>query len=61
LQVAHAPLRGLAQTLDDQAEVDAVDACRFDATARLRVKQSLFGAAQGFYCIATFLFVLEDL
>jgi hypothetical protein len=55
LQVAHALLQGLAQTLDEQAEVDAVSARRLDATARRRVEKSLFGAAHGFYYIATFL------
>jgi hypothetical protein len=49
LQVAHALLRGLAQTLDQQAEVDAVGARRLDATARWRVEQSLFGALQDLY------------
>jgi hypothetical protein len=55
LQVAHAFLRGLAQTLDEQAEVDAMGARRLDATARRRVEQSLFGAAHAFYYIATYL------
>ena len=57
LQVAHALLRGLAKTLDEQSQVDAVGARRLDATVRRRVEQSLFGAAHGLYCIATFLFM----
>lgn len=60
-QVAHALLRGLAQALDEQAEVDAVGARRLYATARRRVEQSLFGALHGLYCISTFLFVLKYL
>lgn len=44
LQVAHALLRGFPQTLDEQAEVNAVGARRLDATARRRVEQSLSSA-----------------
>jgi hypothetical protein len=58
LQVAHTLLRGLAQTLDEQSQVDAVGARRLDATARRRVEQSLFGALNGLHCIATFLFIV---
>ena len=59
LQVAQTLLQGLAQTLDEQSQVDAVCARRLDAAAGRRVEQSFFSAAHGLYCIATFIFVLD--